>query len=274
MYDGAQIKVEPSITETISRDFDNRIRLPDHHITDIWREIADIDGIHNRTVLLIVDAINENPQAKELLRQLDDLVQGPWPWLKVVFSSRPETWRTIKSGVKLAEGLYYRGQDGDSLGVELEHFSYSEQLEPFSKLELPQAYAKYRALFGLQTPYEDLAPEIRAMLADPFNLWLVAKTYRRTDKTSGEIPKTLRATELVQKYVDDPDILRPADRDFLANDLVPLVRPGRELPQCAHPGRHPRGRRIAVQRRVQRSRNSAMARAATRPSKTSSMPTS
>ncbi|MCX6911789.1 MAG: hypothetical protein NT167_01805, partial [Verrucomicrobia bacterium] len=66
MYDGAQIKVEPSIIDAISRDFDNRIRLPDHRIADIWREIAGIDGIHNRTVLLIVDAINENPQAKEL----------------------------------------------------------------------------------------------------------------------------------------------------------------------------------------------------------------
>jgi hypothetical protein len=222
MYDGAQIRVEPSITETISRDFDNRIRLPDHHIADIWREIAGIDGIHNRTVLLIVDAINENPRAKELLRQLDDLVQGPWPWLKVVFSSRPETWRTIKSGVKLAEMLYYRSQDGDSLGVELEHFSYSEQLEPFSKLELPQAYVKYRDVFGLQTPYEDLSSEIREMLADPFNLWLVAKTYRRTDKASGEIPDTLRDTELVQKYVEDLDILRSADRELLTNDLVPL----------------------------------------------------
>ncbi|MCX6911788.1 MAG: hypothetical protein NT167_01800 [Verrucomicrobia bacterium] len=60
------------------------------------------------------------------------------------------------------------------------------------------------------------------MLADPFNLWLVAKTYRRTDKTSGEIPKALRTTELVQKHIEAPDILRPADRDFLANDLVPL----------------------------------------------------
>jgi hypothetical protein len=108
-YDGAQLKVEPSITGAITRDFDGRIRFPDHRITDIWQEIAGIDGIHSRTVLLIIDAINENRHAKELLRQLDDLVQGPWPWLKVVFSSRPETWRTIKSGVKLAEALYYQG---------------------------------------------------------------------------------------------------------------------------------------------------------------------
>jgi hypothetical protein len=190
-------------------------------VQDVWREIAQVDGMEERLVVLCVDAINENPQAKELLKQLDELVQGPWPWLKVVFSSRPETWQVIKRGVRLAEALYYREEGTESLGVELEPFSYSEQMVPFSRQELPEAYAKYQQAFDLQTWYEALPVELREMLREPLNLWLVAKTYE-----GQAIPDTLKVTKLVEQYIGAllrSERLGEEDLQLLEKQLVPLM---------------------------------------------------
>ena len=101
-----------------------------------------------------MDALNENPQAEELLRQLDELVVGPWPWLKVVISFRPESWRTIKQGVKLTEGRpLFRAAAADRRTADHEPLFCSVQLNPFSLTELPAAYAKYQAAFGIRTPF-------------------------------------------------------------------------------------------------------------------------
>lgn len=225
MYDGAQIGSEVSISEIIAHDFNNRLIVADKKIEDVWQELARIDGIHEKTVVLCVDAINENGRAKELLRQLDELVQGPWPWLKVVFSSRPETWQSIRRGVKLSEGLYYQESDTQSLEVGLEPFDYSDRMEAFNWRELAEAYAKYQARFALQTPFEAIAQSVREILREPLNLWLVASTHH-----DQAIPESLRVAELVKQYVKEllrSDRLRPEDVRLLEKQLVPLmVRPG------------------------------------------------
>lgn len=221
MYDGAHFNMVSSVTEIISQDFDNRLALSDQSIDHIWSKIDQIDGIEQRRVILCVDAINESQQAKELLRQLDDLVQSPWPWLKVVFSSRPETWQAIKRGVRLSEALYYREVGVETVDVELESYSYSEQMEPFSHEELPLAYAKYRQVFELATPYEILSPTLREMLRAPLNLWLVAKTY-----AGQAIPTALKATDLIAQYVGAllrTERLREADLQLLEKQLAPLM---------------------------------------------------
>ncbi|NJN95074.1 MAG: hypothetical protein HC875_13710 [Anaerolineales bacterium] len=148
-------------------------------------------------------------------------MQSPWPWLKVIFSSRPETWQAIKRGIRLTEALYYREAGAETLGVELEPFSYSEQMEPFSRQELPLAYAKYRQAFELTTPYESLSSALREMLRDPLNLWLVAKTY-----TGQAVPPALKTTELIAEYVDTlrrTERLRQDDLRLLEKQLVPLM---------------------------------------------------
>ena len=226
MYDGAQLKVDPSVTGVITQDFDNRLILAGRRVRDVWREIAKIEVIGERSVILCVDAINENPRAKDLLGQLDELVQGPWPWLKVVFSCRPETWQTIKRGVRLADALYYREEGSEGLGVELEPFSYSERMEPFTRQELPEAYEKHQRVYGLQTLYKGLRGEVREILREPLNLWLVATIYE------GEaIPDTLKVTVLVEQYVNAmlrSERLREEDLRLLEKQLVPLlVRDGR-----------------------------------------------
>lgn len=217
MYDGANLPVtSSSLTEIISRDFSERVFLSRQPVQQVWHQIARIDGIDERQIVFCVDAINENPQAKELLRQLDELVQGPWPWLKVVLSSRPETWQSIKRGVKLAEALYYQRPGAEIMGVELEPFSYSQQMEPFSRQELPEVYNKYQREFHLQTPYEALTHEVREILRDPLNLWLLASTHR-----GQAIPANVKTLTLIEHYVQTR--LQREDLRFLENRLVPLM---------------------------------------------------
>lgn len=230
-YDGGQAKIEPSLTGFISKDFDDRLRLPDRRIENIWREMAGLDGMEQRQVVLIVDALNENPQAREFLRQLDELVAGPWPWLKVIISSRPETWRNTRQKLTLTEGLYYqaapRAAAGGPAAAELEPFSASYQLDPFSVEELPAAYARYQAAYGLTTPFESLPHDVRQLLRDPLNLWLTARMYGRQGQgqNSGAIPANLRARTLVQNYVEAADILSREDLRLLQTQIVPLFGP-------------------------------------------------
>ncbi len=222
MYDAGRARVEPSLTGFISQDFSDRVTLTDHRIENIWREIAGIDGIAGRQVILIVDALNDCPQAEQLMRQLDELVAGPWPWLKVIVSSRPESWRAIKQKARLTEGLYFRA--GAAAGERAAHepFSISLQLAPFSAEELPQAYALYQAAFEVETPFASLSYEVRSLLRDPFNLWLAARTYGRKGQGSGAIPANVRAGALLQGYLDAPDILAREDRRLLQGQIVPL----------------------------------------------------
>lgn len=223
MYDGANLPViEASITEGITQDFNDRLlAMGRGKIEEVWSEIAQLSEMKNRLIVLCVDAINENAQAKELLRQLNELVQRPWPWLKVVFSSRPETWQTIKRGVRLAEALYYKDEETKTLGVELEPFTYSEQLKPFSRQELPATYAKYQQAFRLKTRYEDLQSETRELLRDPLSLRLVAETY-----IDQEVPTRLKTIELITRYIDAlllSERLQETDLQFLEKWLVPLM---------------------------------------------------
>src|SRR2546421_6299306 len=217
MYDGANLRIASSVlTDVISQDFSDRVVLSGHPVHHIWQEIAKIDGMDERLVVVCVDAVNENAQATELLRQLDALVQSPWPWLKVVLSSRPETWKEIKRGVKLAEVHYYQKPGTETLDVELEPFSYSEQMDPFTPHELPEVYSKYQEEFYLQTPYKMLSHELREILRDPLQLRLLAKTYQRQ-----AIPEHVKVSTLIEQYVNT--VLQREERRFVENQLVPLM---------------------------------------------------
>ncbi len=217
MYDAASL--EHPLVETIEEDFHQQRRA--WTTQRLWEKIENIDGIDKRLVLLCMDALNEHEQPRPLLRQLNELIQRPWPWLKVVIVSRPEAWQSIRYGVKLAEALYYRGE-GATLGAILESFNYSERLEPFSRQELPLVYAKYKQVNEVQTAYEDLSGRLRDIISDPFNLWLVTKTYKT-------IPEHLKTTTLITEYIyaltKDPQSkrLQGGDPDWLENQLIPLM---------------------------------------------------
>lgn len=222
MYDGANLPIaSSSLTQIISQDFSNQGVLFRQPGDPIWREIAQIGGIDERLIIVCVDAINENAQATELLRQLNALVQSPWPWLKVVLSSRPETWKEIKRGVKLAEVHYYQEPGTASVGIELEPFSYSEQMEPFTPQELPKVYSNYQREFHLQTPYEALTHQVRETLRDPLNLWLLASSYK-----GQAIPDRVKTSKLIEYYLKTRQVqtlLQREDVRFLEDRLVSLM---------------------------------------------------
>ena len=217
IYDGANLRISATapITSIISQDFSSRVHLSGQEVQEVWREIDKIDGIQERLVIFCVDAINENPvDPAELLGQLNELVRSSWRWLRIVLSSRPETWQSIKRDkrVKLAETLYYREQGSDSAEVEL---------KPFSHQELPEVYTKYQGKFDLQTPYESLSNELRETLRAPLNLWLLANAYE-----GQALPKTVKTSELIELYVSTKevrDLLQREDRQFLEHELVPLM---------------------------------------------------
>jgi len=226
MYDGPQFDTTHDITELISRDFGKLLTVGGERIRQVWSEIAKIDGIRDRLVILCVDAINESVNSKDLLRQLNDLAQDPWPWLKIVISCRPETWQVIKRGVRLSEALYYQENRADLVAIELDPFSFSERMGPFTRSELPEAFAKYRQFFRLQSSFDSLGPELKITLREPFNLWLIARTYE-----GQAIPDKLKTSELVDSYIGgliETGRLQVDSLRLLEKRLVPLmVRDGR-----------------------------------------------
>jgi hypothetical protein len=191
MYDAGS-PMEHPLMETIEENFHEQVGWTTQRL---WEKIKNIDGIGKWLVLFCVDALNEHEQPRPLLKQLNELIQRPWLWLKVVIVSRPEAWQSIKRGVKLAETLYYREED-ETPGTILESFNYSESLEPFSRRELPLVYARYQRKYQVQTPYEDLSSRLRDIISDPFNLWLVTRAYR-----TKAIPEYLKATTLIEEIL-------------------------------------------------------------------------
>lgn len=221
LYDAATLNLEKSLTDIISQDFYDRLGLPERKIEHVWREIKEIDEIEQRTVLLCIDAINENPQGRTLLRQIYDLVGGPWPWLKIVVTSRPEAWRNIKYGIKPPAELLYREASSNEQAVEMEAFTYSQKLEPFSRDELPQVYEKYQQVYQIQTSYEALSETVKHSLRDPLVLLLVANTYQKKS-----IPTIIKKTEVISEYLQamlKTGRLEAIDQQFLKEKLIPLM---------------------------------------------------
>lgn len=228
MYNSAKLDPAMTLEEMVDRDFatrwENWARRVNQDSHNIWQEIARIEGIGSKKLVLCLDAINENMHAHVLLKQIDQLVEQSskqWTWLKIVVTSRPEAWRAIKLGTALAETLYYRAEEGDQITVEMEPFSVSTQLDRFSQDELSQAYKNYQEAYELQTAYSELSAKVKAILRDPLALRLVAETYQ-----GREIRKDIREGEIFKAYLDrllDRNRLRREDLDLVKEELMPLM---------------------------------------------------
>lgn len=223
MFDGAHLDPGYSLTKVVGEQFDRYLRLGDREkISNVWQEIDCIEDIDERKVVIVIDAINENPRARELLQRIDELIaESNWAWLKIVVTCRPEAWRTIKLKVRLSDSEYYREPGKDKLEVELEPFSHSKSIDPFSRDELPVVYEKYQEASGLKTPYGKLSPFMRKTLRDPLLLRLVADIYKEQ-----EIPSRIKPTEIYELYLDvlvKTMRLRVEDLRFLTQELMPMM---------------------------------------------------
>jgi Mrp family chromosome partitioning ATPase len=226
-YNGGHISVETGLTAALAKDFAQYLAVDSlaakERTANILFELNRVQGIENKKVVLLIDAVNENPDAKELLRQVDAFLSeaDPYPWLKVVLSSRSETWQRIKQGVQLTEYKYYREEGMEELGVELQPFSVGVEAEPFINGELPRVYAKYQAAFDLQTNYEELPDEIRRLLQDPLILREAAETY-----CGQHLPQHIETSQLCREYIGAlirTERLQREDVRLLEHELVPLM---------------------------------------------------
>jgi hypothetical protein len=254
LYNGAMPFVDQPFAEIIGEDIASFLRLEEvenAEIKDPLLLMSRIQHIEKRRVVLFIDAINENSNAKEFLRRINDLVSSStkYPWFKVVISSRPEAWKAIKRGVPLATHLYYSRSGDQELGVEIQPFTIEAQadgtpaqsqpqpqpqvstareqaevglvVKDFTRLELPLAYEKYKKVYDLRTEYSQISSELRRILNDPLALKLVAKTYSRR-----EIPANLQPGEIYRDYIAqlvEDGRLEDTDLAFLENDIMPLI---------------------------------------------------
>jgi hypothetical protein len=238
MYDSAAFQGREPIRQVLSRHFNSFLEISTgegaRRIDDIVAEIDGIEGIRDRRVVLIFDAINENSAPGELLQQIRCLVEETrFPWLKVVVTCRPEAWRRlrIRRELWLEPTRCYRVSDAAEHGI---HLSDGDRqpasgedwihLRQFSLEELPAVYGKYQEVYELQPDYGDLEPNVREIIQDPLALRLVAETWAKSCT-----PKQLHASELRKKYIEHLKAtgrLSPMGLDLLETHLVPLmIRP-------------------------------------------------
>jgi hypothetical protein len=220
MYNGARLSVSETMVRTISQDLSRYLTLEGEAAQDLFAELDRQGEMVEKTLIVVFDAINENVDGKVLLRQIDQMVgEVRYPWLKVLITSRPQAWRVLKRGVRLAEERYYREAGSDEYLVELREFTV--QIEPFQREELPAVYEKYRRAYGLQTEYEMLKVPIRGALKDPLMLRLVAEIYR-----DQAIPERIRVSDIYNQYLQAllaAERLYKEDIILLERELMPLM---------------------------------------------------
>lgn len=215
------VPTNSTVVKVLGQKLAGYLTLREEAIANWLAEIDRQEGMSDRKVIIIFDAINENADGKNLLRQIDQMVGDAekYPWLKIVITSRPQAWKTMKRGVTLADGRYYHERGKDERWVEMEEFTV--KLEPFRRQELPEVYEKYRREYELQLEYAELEPAIRDTLRDPLVLRLVAEIYE------GQVfPEQIQVSDIYGEYVDRllcTECLLQEDLIFLQQELMPLM---------------------------------------------------
>lgn len=239
MYNGANVDATRPLVETIGQDFKYAIEdLSEAVSQDFLREAGRIPGIVGRRVVLFIDAVNENSNGGDLLTKINELadIYGEHKWFKIVLSSRPEAWRTLRrsSKTQLSERHYFSLPDQQEPGIELQPFSYGAEQTPshgidplavamksFTFDELSEVYKRYREVYKLQTPYEEVSSDLRRVLIDPLALWLISEIFE-----GKALPKRFQPGEIYPQYINKLvkyEKLRLEDIDFLEEELAPLI---------------------------------------------------
>jgi len=220
IYNAARLSTSENISQMISQDFGRYLLLGSLENKDLFKTLEDSGEMEDKLLVVVFDAINENIEGKSLLRNIDHMIgESDYRWLKVVITSRPESWKTLKRGVPLAEALYYREREQEELGVELPEFTI--QLDQFHREELPLVYGLYRKKYHLETSYEELTAAIRSSLRDPLILRLVAEIYGGT-----KIPGMLRVMDIYDQYIQallKSERLFEQDLRLLEQEIMPLM---------------------------------------------------
>ena len=217
-FDGARLDVDRPLVETLTREFQRRLRFLEEgvetEIEDVVFEISRIEGMQDKKVLLLIDAINENRRSSDLLMRIDSMISdNPFPWLKVAVSSRPEAWQVMNRSIRgLATDRYYVAEDRGTLGIELGPFAFAELIE---------AYGKYKRQFKVRTNFDDLGGKAKQVLRDPLALRLVMET-----NAGQRISTQVGPAQIIKDYLEmlvKTKRLLPEDIVFLEQEIMPLM---------------------------------------------------
>lgn len=223
MIDALQIDTGKGLNEFIASEFCRHWGVPAKDIPNIWEEVAHLPGMDCRRVLLVLDAINENTQPRDLLKQINELLQQSWKWLKVLLTVRPEAWQRMYHGQRLAESLFFQPTIKTAVQSEDRPYLAACDMQPFDWGELRTVYARYQAKFDLKTAYDDLSADVHQLIREPLQLWMIANTYQ-----NHMVSATLTASRLVESYIHtllETHRLYEQDIRFLQCELVPLMAP-------------------------------------------------
>jgi hypothetical protein len=192
---------------------------------NIWDDIDTLQKNGDQKLIFVLDAINEHANPAALLIEVNKLLKE-YRWIKVVLSTRPEAWERMCNGLKLAESLFFVPAVYERLSEGLPRLC-AYQLEVFDRNELAQVYNKYKEHYNLKTEYEDLTIEMREVLRDPLELWIIADSHKNQT-----IPPSLTQHDIVGKYLDgmvNTHRLSGDDVKLLEKEIIPLLIDGEIL---------------------------------------------
>jgi hypothetical protein len=187
--------------DKVEAELVHRLSHNDADPAQFWATISAACMRHAKPkrLILFIDAVNNYGNAgrgsrpSDLLSELNAFVlraYRAYPGIKVVITSRPETWR---KGLAKRRRQFAASTDpyyGGIAGMRLMRFTADE---------FRSVYEKYRLARGVTTRYGELSELARYILREPFFLNLATKVYRR------EIPRDLDTGELFEAYLKDID---------------------------------------------------------------------
>lgn len=217
VYDGARLPAETNLRQKVEADLARHLDYPEFAHQDLFTRMDRLGLMQGRTLVIVFDAINENPSGRALLQKIDQMVgEIAVPWLKVLITSRPEAWRSMKRGVPLADHRYYHSGEGAAFAATPEVV-----LQSFQDHELLEAYDKYRLSFALDVGFDKLTGSLRSALRDPLILSFVGETFG-----GGTIPAEIDVHDIYQLFIRglmQTGRLYEEDLHFLESELMPLM---------------------------------------------------
>jgi hypothetical protein len=241
-YSGRNFPAQRSIVQKMTDDIADLLTLDKSSEGDLLEQLNKLPQIKDRRVLVFFDALNENSNPGDVLNAIDELVRRAenYPWLKVIITSRPQAWRTIRSSRtdKMVERFYYTHPGSIAPMLELEGFQSLESEDKDGGIEIPQfkrqdelqnVYELYRKEYSIQTTFDQIEFGMAELLRDPFALQMIARIFQ-----GRALPTSVNPIDLVEMLVSrlreeenrpnrqlETPYLEQADMDFL-DELLPL----------------------------------------------------
>lgn len=156
-------------------------------------------------LIIIFDAINENPQKENLLSQISKLAGRDNELVKIVITCRLPIWDNIKRHLRIAPELEYNPIGPGSYVL----------LENYSNLELPEAFSKYASIFSIQTSYNSLSRKLKKLIEQPLFLKLVTETYK-----GKKIPADISLSEIFGQYLKTVILSRYPGKDVKVTETA------------------------------------------------------